>query len=152
MHSLICECKNVFKRLSRYYLIFYEKFTGRLLGQLYLHIIHHSVSILTRTMSTCAACLLDYCNTILIVRVVLCSVVQGMIQKLRNAVVAPTGMGKNYGRIMPLLRQGWLVRQKIMHYGFFGECFSGPETQAAFALQPRGNIPSSQYYFFGRFP
>ena len=42
----------------------------------------------------------------------------GMIQKLRNAVVAPTGMGKNYGRIMPLLRQGWLVRQKIMHYGF----------------------------------
>ena len=49
----------------------------------------------------------------------------GMIQKLRNAVVAPTGMGKNYGRIMPLLRQGWLVRQKIMHYGFFGQCFSG---------------------------
>ena len=48
-----------------------------------------------------------------------------MIQKLRNAVVAPTGMGKNYGRIMPLLRQGWLVRQKIMHYGFFGQCFSG---------------------------
>ena len=30
----------------------------------------------------------------------------GMIQQLRNAVVAPTGMGKNYGRIMPLLRQG----------------------------------------------
>ena len=30
----------------------------------------------------------------------------GIIQKLRNAVVAPTGMGKNYGRIMPLLRQG----------------------------------------------
>ena len=26
-----------------------------------------------------------------------------MIQQLRNAVVAPTGMGKNYGRIMPLL-------------------------------------------------
>ena len=49
----------------------------------------------------------------------------GMIQQLRNAVVAPTGMGKNYGRIMPLLRQGWLVRQKIMHYGFFGQCFSG---------------------------
>ena len=49
----------------------------------------------------------------------------GIIQKLRNAVVAPTGMGKNYGRIMPLLRQGWLVRQKIMHYGFFGQCFSG---------------------------
>ena len=49
----------------------------------------------------------------------------GMIQKLRNAVVAPTGMGKNYGRIMPLLRQGSLVRQKIMHYGFFGQCFSG---------------------------
>ena len=48
-----------------------------------------------------------------------------MIQQLRNAVVAPTGMGKNYGRIMPLLRQGWLVRQKIMHYGFFGQCFSG---------------------------
>ena len=48
-----------------------------------------------------------------------------MIQKLRNAVVAPTGMGKNYGRIMPLLRQGWLVRQKIMHYGFFGQCFPG---------------------------
>ena len=41
-----------------------------------------------------------------------------MIKKLRNAVVAPTGMGKNHGRIMPLLRQGWLVRQKIMHYGF----------------------------------
>ena len=52
-------------------------------------------------------------------------VLLGMIQKLRNAVVAPTGMGKNYGRIMPLLRQGWLVRQKIMHYGFFGQCFSG---------------------------
>ena len=28
-----------------------------------------------------------------------------MIQQLRNAVVAPTGMGKNYGRIMTLLRQ-----------------------------------------------
>ena len=48
----------------------------------------------------------------------------GMIQQLRNAVVAPS-MGKIYGRIMPLLRQGWLVRQKIMHYGFFGQCFSG---------------------------
>ena len=68
MHSLICECKNVFKRLSRYYLIFYEKFKGRLLGQLYLHIIHHSVSILTRTMSTCSLSTIDYCNTI--VRVV----------------------------------------------------------------------------------
>ena len=30
----------------------------------------------------------------------------GMIQQLRNAVVAATGMGKNYGRIMPLLRLG----------------------------------------------
>ena len=49
----------------------------------------------------------------------------GMIQQLHNAVVAPTGMGKNYGRIMPLLRQGWLVSQKIMHHGFFGQCFSG---------------------------
>ena len=42
-----------------------------------------------------------------------------MIQQLRNVVVAPTGMGINDGRIMPLLRQGWLVRQKIMHYGFW---------------------------------
>ena len=48
-----------------------------------------------------------------------------MIQQLRNAVVAPTGMGKNYGSVIPLLRQGWLVRQKIMHYVFFGQCFSG---------------------------
>ena len=53
-----------------------------------------------------------------------------MIQKLRNAVVAPTGMGKNYGRIMPLLRQGWLVRQKIMHYGFLDNV-----SQDAFASQ-----------------
>ena len=41
-----------------------------------------------------------------------------MIQQLRHPVVAPTGMGKFYGRIMPLLRQGWLVKQKIMHYGY----------------------------------
>ena len=59
----------------------------------------------------------------------------GMIQQLRNAVVAPTGMGKNYGRIMPLLRQGWLVRQKIMHYGFFWTML------LRMPLQPRGNIP-----------
>ena len=42
-----------------------------------------------------------------------------MIQQLRNAEVAPTGIGKNNGRIMLLLRQGWLLEQKIMHYGFF---------------------------------
>ena len=28
----------------------------------------------------------------------------GIIQQLRNPLVPPTGMGKNYGRIMPLLR------------------------------------------------
>ena len=70
----------------------------------------------------------------------------GMIQKLRNAVVAPTGMGKNYGRIMPLLRQGWLVRQKIMHYGFLDNA-----SQDAFAAK-RKHPNCSQYYFFGRFP
>ena len=32
-----------------------------------------------------------------------------MIQQLRNAVVAPTGMGKNYGGIMPLLRQKIII-------------------------------------------
>ena len=37
----------------------------------------------------------------------------GMIQQLRNAVVAPTSKGENYGRIMPLLRQGCLVTGKI---------------------------------------
>ena len=57
-----------------------------------------------------------------------------MIQQLRNAVVAPTGMGKNYDRIIPLLRQGWLVRQKIMHYGFWTMLLRMP-------LQTRGNIP-----------
>ena len=70
----------------------------------------------------------------------------GMIQQLRNAVVAPTGMGKNYGRIMPLLRQGWLVRQKIMHYGFLDNA-----SQDAFAAK-RKHPNCSQYYFFGRFP
>ena len=70
----------------------------------------------------------------------------GMIQKLRNAVVAPTGMGKNYGRIMPLLRQGWLVRQKITHYGFLDNA-----SQDAFAAR-RKHLNCSQYYFFGRFP
>ena len=69
-----------------------------------------------------------------------------MIQQLRNAVVAPTGMGKNYGRIMPLLRQGWLVRQKIMHYGFLDNA-----SQDAFAAK-RKHPNCSQYYFFGRFP
>ena len=69
-----------------------------------------------------------------------------MIQKLRNAVVAPTGMGKNYGRIMPLLRQGWLVRQKIIHYGFLDKA-----SQDAFAAK-RKHPNCSQYYFFGRFP
>ena len=73
-------------------------------------------------------------------------VLLGMIQKLRNAVVAPTGMGKNYGRIMPLLRQGWLVRQKIMHYGFLDNA-----SQDAFAAK-RKHPNCSQYYFFGRFP
>ena len=57
-----------------------------------------------------------------------------MVQQLRNAVVAPNGMGKNYGRIMPRLRQGWLVNQKIMHYGFLTMLLRMP-------LQPRGNIP-----------
>ena len=33
-----------------------------------------------------------------------------------------------------LLRQGWLVRQKIMHYGFWTMLLRMP-------LQPRGNIP-----------
>ena len=28
------------------------------------------------------------------------------------------------GRIMSLLRQRWLVKQKIMHYGLFEQCFS----------------------------
>ena len=60
-----------------------------------------------------------------------------MIQQLRNAVVAPTGMGKNYGRIMPLLIQGWLVRQKIMHYTL---CFFWTML-LRMPLQPRGNIP-----------
>ena len=36
------------------------------------------------------------------------------MQQLRHAVVAPTGMGIEYGRIMPMLRQGWLVKQKIL--------------------------------------
>ena len=62
-----------------------------------------------------------------------------MIQKLRNAVVAPTGMGKNYGRIMPLLRQGWL---EIMHYGFLDNA-----SQDAVAAK-RKHPNSSQYYFF----
>ena len=73
-------------------------------------------------------------------------IMKGMIQQLRNAVVAPTGMGKNYGRIMPLLRQGWLVRQKIMHYGFLDNV-----SQDAFAAK-RKHPNYSQYYFFGRFP
>jgi len=47
------------------------------------------------------------------------------MQQLRHQVVAPTGMEENNGKIMPLLRQGWLVRQKIMHYSFFGQCFLG---------------------------
>ena len=68
-----------------------------------------------------------------------------MIQKLRNAVVAPTGMGKNYGRIMPLLRQGWLVRQKIMHYSFLDNASKDD-------FVAKSKHPSSQYYFFGRFP
>ena len=69
-----------------------------------------------------------------------------MIQQLRHAVVAPTGMGKNYGRSMPLLRQGWLVRQKIMHYGFLDNA-----SQGAFAAK-RKHPNCSQNYFFGRFP
>ena len=43
----------------------------------------------------------------------------GIVQQLRNAVVASTGMGKDYARILPLLRQGCLLKQKIMHYGLF---------------------------------
>ena len=69
-----------------------------------------------------------------------------MIQKLRNAVGAPTGMGKNYGRIMPLLRQGWLVWQKIMHYGFLDNA-----SQDAFAAK-RKHPNCSQYYFFWKIP
>ena len=71
-----------------------------------------------------------------------------MIQKLRNAVVAPTGMGKNYGRIMPLLRQGWLVRQKIMHYGFLDNA-----SQDAFAAKRKHSnctppVGSDKYLVF----
>ena len=84
----------------------------------------------------------EYCEA----QLCLSYVCLGMIQKLRNAVVAPTGMGKNYGRIMPLLRQGWLVRQKIMHYGFLDNA-----SQDAFAAK-RKHPNCSQYYFFGRFP
>ena len=69
-----------------------------------------------------------------------------MIQKLRNAVVAPTGMGKNYGRIVPLLRQGWLVRQKIMHYGFFWTMFLRMPLKLRGIIQIAANIT-----FFGRF-
>ena len=93
-----------------------------------------------------------------------------MIQKLRNAVVAPTGMGKNYGKIMPLLRQGWLVRQKIMHYGFLDnssqDAFAAKRKHPNYyylfiyrlnflsAINPiQTRVPNcSQYYFFGRFP
>ena len=28
----------------------------------------------------------------------------------------------NYGWIITLLRQGWLMKQKIMHYGLFEQC------------------------------
>ena len=42
-----------------------------------------------------------------------------MIQQLRNAVVAPTSKGENYGRIMPLLRQGCLVTGKITALRYF---------------------------------
>ena len=58
------------------------------------------------------------------------------MQQLRHQVVAPTGMEENNGKIMPLLRQGWLVRQKIMHYGWFFWTML-----LRMPLQPRGNIP-----------
>ena len=34
-------------------------------------------------------------------------------------------MGKDDDRMMPLLRQGYLVKQKIMHYGLFEQCLPG---------------------------
>ena len=55
----------------------------------------------------------------------------GMIQQLHNAVVAPTGMGKNYGRIMPLLRQ---KGKRLCIMVFWTMLLRMP-------LQPRGNIP-----------
>ena len=41
------------------------------------------------------------------------------MQQLRNVVVAPTSMGENYRRIMPLLRQGCLVTEKCMALRYF---------------------------------
>ena len=64
----------------------------------------------------------------------------GMIQQLRNAVVA------NYCRIMPLLRQGWLVRQKVMHYGFLDN--ASQDACAAKSKHPN----CSQYYLFWKIP
>ena len=82
-----------------------------------------------------------------------------MIQQLRNAVVAPTGMGKNYGKIMPLLRPGWLVRQKIMHYGFLDNASQDASQEETSQLQPillfwkipLGNIKKTSNISISRF-
>ena len=37
----------------------------------------------------------------------------GNIQVLRNQEVPPTGLGKYDGVMMPVLRQGWVVKQNM---------------------------------------
>ena len=45
---------------------------------------------------------------------------------ITTTTTEPRPDASTYGRIMPLLRQRWLVmvKQKIMHYGLFEQCFS----------------------------
>ena len=43
---------------------------------------------------------------------------------ITTTTTEPRPDASTYGRILPLLRQGWMVKQKIMHYGLFEQCLS----------------------------
>ena len=70
-----------------------------------------------------------------------------MIQKLRNAVVAPTGMGKKLWQDYAFVETGVAGEAKDYALWFFLDNAS----QDAFEAK-RKHPNCSQYYFFGRFP